>query len=276
MENVGGVRVVMSPVQLAAVVSNQSLDVTAMATNRLWGGLQLVGGVLEMMGAGVLCVMPEPTGASKLGCVAFGAHGVDTAAAGLRQVWTARDTETLTQQGVGKLAEAMRVSPEAAGRIGLSLDIAVPFGIAGMVKAARVSSVTLGRISLIRHEATMANPRLGGHTIARHVGRTEAQLRERLKLEPGIRIASSFSNVEMAEWSISYVMQRNASKVKAWVISGNDGSRLDLIEKVGRDVGYGVVRQTGEFQKLDRVFIVLKRERYNGMPYYILTSYLGR
>jgi hypothetical protein len=80
-----GVRVVMSAPQLAAALSGQSISRADMATNRLWGGLAVVGGVLEMAGAAALCVAPEPTGLSKLGCVAFGVHGSDTAAAGLHR-----------------------------------------------------------------------------------------------------------------------------------------------------------------------------------------------
>jgi hypothetical protein len=55
--------------------------------------------LLEMVGAAALCVLPEPTMASKAGCVVFGVHGSDTASAGLRQIWTGRDTATLIQQG---------------------------------------------------------------------------------------------------------------------------------------------------------------------------------
>ncbi|MGF6261733.1 hypothetical protein OKW49_002634 [Paraburkholderia youngii] len=116
-----GVRVVLSAPQLAAVLTRQSISHSEMLSNRFWGGLQLVGGLLEMVGAGALCVMPEPTMASKAGCVVFGVHGSDTAAAGLRQIWTARDTATLTQQGTTKLAQAMKASPDMANNIGLWL-----------------------------------------------------------------------------------------------------------------------------------------------------------
>ncbi|KXU87459.1 hypothetical protein CI15_15025 [Paraburkholderia monticola] len=112
----GSVRVVLSAPQLAAVLTRQSISPTEMLSNRLWGGLQLVGGLLEMVGAGALCVMPEPTMASKAGCIVFGAHASDTAAAGLRQVWTGQDTATLTQQGTTKLAKAMNADPHIAER----------------------------------------------------------------------------------------------------------------------------------------------------------------
>ena len=59
-----GVRVVLSAPQLAAILARESISHTEMLSNRLWGGLQVVGGVLEMVGASALCVMPEPTMAS--------------------------------------------------------------------------------------------------------------------------------------------------------------------------------------------------------------------
>jgi len=137
-----GVRVVLSAPQLAAVLARRSISHSEMLSNQLWGGLQVVGGVLEMVGAAALCVLPEPTRASKAGGVVFGAQGSDTAAAGLRQVWTGRDTLTLTQVGTAKLAKAMNASTDMANSIGLSIDLAVPFGFSGSIKAARAASIT--------------------------------------------------------------------------------------------------------------------------------------
>lgn len=268
-----GVRVVMSPVQLVAVLTGQSIDSGATMTNRLWGGLQLVGGVLEMFGAAALCVLPEPTGASKAGCIVFGAHGSDVAAAGLRQVWTGRDTATLTQQGVTKLAEVMKASPDEANKIGLSLEIGVGFGVAGMLKAARVSSVTLGRISLAQHEAETATARIGGHTIRKHIGRTDAELRARLQAEPRRDAVSTFTNLRLAEWAISRVMRANAPRIEDWA-KASPRRTLILTENVGRSVGRVLLRETNKIKEGGRVLVVLKYETYKGMPYYVLTAYV--
>ncbi|MBB5503462.1 RNase A-like domain-containing protein [Paraburkholderia sp. MM5384-R2] len=268
------VRVVLSAPQLSAVLARHSISPTEMLSNRLWGGLQVVGGVLEMAGAAALCVLPEPTMASKAGCVVFGAHGSDTAAAGLRQVWTGRDTATLTQKGTAKLAEAMRVSPDMADQIGLSIDMAVPFGFAGSIKAARAASVTMGRIHLQMHEAKALNPRLGGHTLQKHVGKNEAWLRERLKREPKRKIVSSFITLEHAERAISETVQANAVRIRTWVQSPTRNAKITVTKVVSGDIGYGVTRVTGELTRMNNVFVTLKYEPYNGMPYYILTAYL--
>jgi len=161
-----GVHVVLSTAQLAALLSQQTLSQGEILSNRLWGGLQIVGGVLEMAGAGVLCALPEPL--SKAGCIAFGVHGADAAATGIRQVWTGRDTATLVNRGAIKLAETMKIPPDQAGNIGLSLDIAVPFGIIGMTKAVRVTHITMGRLHLARHER-MVRGGPGGHTLEKQL-----------------------------------------------------------------------------------------------------------
>ncbi|APA87260.2 hypothetical protein BJG93_17125 [Paraburkholderia sprentiae WSM5005] len=259
---------------MAAVLTRQSISSSEMLSNRLWGGLQLVGGLLEMVGAGALCAMPEPSMASKAGCVVFGVHGSDTAAAGWRQIWTARDTATLTQQGTTKLAEAMKASPDMANHIGLSLDMVVPFGFAGSIKAVRASRIVMGRISLEMHEAK-AGSRIGGHTLRKHVGRTEEQLRERLRLEPQREKVSSFANLERAESAISEVMRTNATSIRQWAQSSGRGGPLTLTRRVAGNVGYGITRETGKLTPMNEVVVVLKYQTYNRMPYYILTAYVG-
>ncbi|KAB0633351.1 RNase A-like domain-containing protein [Burkholderia latens] len=271
----GEVRIVLSAAQLAAVLKRQTISPGEMLSNRLWGGLQVVGGVLEMAGAAALCVAPEPTGLTKLGCVAFGVHGADAAATGVKQIWTARETSALLQQGVSKLVDTAKVPPEMADHVGLSLDLAVPFGLAGAVKAIRASSVTAGRIDLIRHEAMAANPRLGGHTIAKHVGKSEAYLRARLKNEPSKDFVSSFFSLVDAESAVSSVMQKNTARIVAWTQSASKAP-LVLNENVGRSVGYGLSRNNEIVRELSRVQIVLKLQSYNGMPFYIVTSYLTK
>ncbi|WP_306714878.1 RNase A-like domain-containing protein [Burkholderia dolosa] len=270
----GDVRIVLSAAQLAAVLKRQTISPGEMLSNRLWGGLQVVGGVLEMTGAAALCIAPEPTGLTKLGCVAFGVHGADTAAAGLKQIWTGRQTSALLQHGVSKLVDAAKAPPEMADHVGLSLDLAVPFGLAGAIKAIRASSITAGRIDLIRHEATAANPRLGGHTIAKHVGKTEEQLKKRLMLEPHLRFASSFIDLQTAERAISEVMRAQALQIERWASSATRNSTLRIIGDVGHTVGYTLARGAGTVSNSTKIMIIAKMTAYNEMPYFILTAFL--
>ncbi|AXW60641.1 hypothetical protein CJO94_00320 [Ralstonia solanacearum] len=258
---------------MAAVLTGESLSQEATLSNRLWGGLNVVGGVLEMVGASALCVMPEPTMASKVGCVVFGVHGSDTAAAGAKQVWTGQDTRTLIQQGTAKLAQTLNVDANVADSIGLSLDIAVPFGLSGMIGAVRASSIRMGRLNLKWHEAKNYKTGPGGHTLLKHVGKTEVELLARLAAEPRRNLVSSFTNQRTAEWAISEVLRAHVVRIAGWARS-NPSHTLSLTKNVGQTVGIVLVRGAQAVVPGRTVIVVLKCEKHNGMPYYVLTAYL--
>jgi hypothetical protein len=153
------------------------------------------------------------------------------------------------------------------------VDIGVPLSTSVFLGAARVAAVRVGRIHLIEHEA-LAGSKLGGHTIAKHVGRTEQQLRARLVAEPARDIVSTFTNLRVAEDCISKLMRVNAATIKAWAQAGNKSMPLELVGDAGKVAGFGVVRLSGQVVKLSKVRLVLKFKSYNGMPYYVLTAYL--
>jgi hypothetical protein len=266
-----GVRVVMSSAQLAAVLTNETISSSATLTNRLWGGARVVGGLVELVGAGILCAVPEPTMASKVGCVVFGMHGADTTTAGAHQLWSGREADSLTQQGATKLAQTAGAGSGTAKAIGLAVDIAVPVALSAVLGTVRVAAIHAGNIKLVQHEA-VAGGSAGGHTILKHVGRTEQELRKRLTMEPRIPRASSFSTLRIAESAVSKVMKTNAAKIRAWAQT-SPASVLVLSGDVGKTVGYGVVRSTGQLVNMRKVMVVLRYKTYNGQPYFILTSY---
>jgi hypothetical protein len=257
---------------LAAVLADDSISEDATWTNRLWGGLRLAGGVVELAGAGVLCLAPEPTMASKVGCVVFGVHGADTTVAGARQILSGCDIRIVTHSGAAALASALGASPGSAHAIGMTVDIAVPFAVAGWVGAARVASIRAGRISLVQHEA-QAGSRLGGHMILKHVGKTEAELRARLVAERDIKAASSFTTLGHAEKAISSGLRANAFQIQAWAKGAGTGAGrfLVIVHDGGSVVGQTVPRLSNQLRQTSKIQIVLKRETYNNMPYYILT-----
>ncbi|NML33888.1 RNase A-like domain-containing protein [Paraburkholderia antibiotica] len=93
------------------------------------------------------------------------------------------------------------------------------------------------------------------------------------QLESERDVVSSFRNLATAEWAISRVMESNASRIRDWAQS-NPRRLLILHQDVGYKAGYGVVRATGEFKYTSTVRVAIKFEKHNGMPYYVLTSYL--
>lgn len=273
MNEDSSINIVLTPVQLAAILQGESISNEATLSNRMWGGLTLVGGVLEMVGGAALCVVPEPTGATKLGCVLLGAHGSDTAATGLHEVWTGQQTRSLTDRGLTELAAKLGATPGSGKTLGIAVDLAVPIGFAGAVKAARVSSIVAGRIYLSRHEASLLGG-LGGHTIAKHVGKTKAFLEARLQAEPWLHRVSTFHSIEAAEIAVNGIMRRNAERVSEWARLASNGEKLPLREVVAEDLGVVLVRGSAQLVRGTKVLVTLKKQTYNGMPYFVLTAYL--
>jgi hypothetical protein len=275
-DEVEGMTIALTPVQMAGVLGGQDVPESASLSNRLWGTVGLVGGVVELVGAGVLCLAPEPTMVTKAGCVVLGVHGFDTLATSGRQVWTGTPQRTATAVTASSAAEALGASRETADSIGLAVDVAVPLVVAAGLGAARIIAVTRGgRIRLAEHEAA-AGSRLGGHTMARHVGQTDAQLlaRVRTATRPGPKAVSTFADLATAERAITETLRANAAAVQAWSRSAAAGSKSPELEHVlGYVVGRGVQFGSTAVNDLSGVRIILKMESYNGKPFYILTAY---
>jgi hypothetical protein len=112
----------------------------------------------------------------------------------------------------------------------------------------------------------------GGHTLSRHVGRTEDQLRARLAREPGIAAASSFSDRATAERVVGAALAASRGQLDAWM--RRRGARPNLVlEYRGRDV---VGRSLRRGQRLPVVcydsVVVLKWDA-GVRDFYVLTSY---
>jgi hypothetical protein len=95
---------------------------------RFWGGVKLVGGVLETAGGVVIGVGTSWTGAVAGGGIAI--HGADTAQAGLRQLWYGEEVRTFTSQAVsGTAHNVFGVDEDKAVVIGEIVDAGA--GLAG-------------------------------------------------------------------------------------------------------------------------------------------------
>jgi hypothetical protein len=113
----------------------------------------------------------------------------------------------------------------------------------------------------------------GGHAIARHVNRSEAQLRARLAAEPHIPIASTFLNRAEAEAALSNVIKNNKLTIDNF-LQGN-ASKLVINEQVSAPAGVGVVRQSGNLEPLSSIRLVLQRDASSPLGYFILTGFVN-
>lgn len=265
-----GLRIAMSPVQLAAVLSDKTVTESESMSNRLMGGLDLFMSGLEMAGATALCMAPEPTGLTKAACVVVGAHSMDSIKTAADRIITGQDIRSATYRTAATLAKQFGADDKTAWKIGLAVDIAVPTGFALAAGAARVIAVRAGRIKLKAYESTTGT-KPGGHTIGRHVGKSKEDLLRRLELQPGIKGASTFTNLDTAERAITAAMRANAYRIKMW---GHYPFRtLAFDHTVSYRVGSYIKNGSTDLLPTSKFRVVLEYKPYNGKPYYILTAY---
>ncbi len=113
----------------------------------------------------------------------------------------------------------------------------------------------------------------GGHTLARHVGRTDADLRARLARERGISAASTYPDRATAERVVAATLAREAAQVRTW--SSRRGARpnlaLDYRGRTGAVIGRSLRRGAREPVVCIDAVVVLRWEEAGG--FYVLTSY---
>lgn len=268
-----GLQVLLSPVQLAAVLSDETVTQAETLQNRLLGGLGVAMGTIEMVGAGVLCLAPEPTMLSKAGCVVVGAHSMDTLNTAIEQTITGQDTKTATYQVAKNIATQLGADDGTAWKVGLTVDIAVPIAFGLAMNVPRISYVRAGTFKLAEHEA-VNGIKAGGHTIAKHVAISEDDLLARLSRSPRLQSASSFFSLEQAEQVISSGLRANRMKIIHWAnFVRNSEATLDITYTANSVIGYGFRQGIANKENIYAVRIVLLKKIYNSKPYYLLTAY---
>ena len=109
----------------------------------------------------------------------------------------------------------------------------------------------------------------GGHTLERHVGKTDAELATRLKAEPNIAAASTYRDRATAEITVGEALSVDAAKVEAWRARKGDRPNLVLDIQVPSAIGR-TLRRGGTARESDSAVVVLK---WDGKGGFVLTSY---
>jgi hypothetical protein len=111
----------------------------------------------------------------------------------------------------------------------------------------------------------------GGHTLERHVGRTDAELLERLHNEPNISAASSWTDRETAEVTIAEALHAGRSRIDRWMRRGSPRANLALHYDANRVVGSSIRRGDTQSENCTNAVIVLRADGPDS--FYVLTSY---
>ncbi len=112
----------------------------------------------------------------------------------------------------------------------------------------------------------------GGHTLKRHVGRTDAELRERLQREPNIGAASTYTDRATAEQVVAEAIAANQDRISRWAErSSGRHPNLVLDYNSTQAVGRTLRRGESEAEACSHALVVLKFDGHG--EYHVVTSY---
>ena len=153
-----------------------------------------------------------------------------------------------------------RLLPVLRSTFLLLLALAAVLGTAPPVLAAK-------KRDLLRDE------KRGGHTLSRHVGLSDAELRERLRKDTKISAASTYTDRAAAEDTVTAAIAHGKKRVDRWAL--REGSRANLVldfPGTGRVIGRSLRRGDKNPVPCTRAIVVLKWDT-EAEIYYVLTSY---
>jgi hypothetical protein len=111
----------------------------------------------------------------------------------------------------------------------------------------------------------------GGHTLQRHVARTDAQLRQRLQHERNISAASTWTDRETAETVVAEGLAAERCRVESWMRRGYPRANLALHYNAGRVIGRSLRR--GEDATVDCTSAVIVLRADGPESFHVLTTY---
>ena len=112
----------------------------------------------------------------------------------------------------------------------------------------------------------------GGHTLRKHVGRTDAELRERLDHERDISAASTWNDRASAEAAVGAAIAENSSKISRWLERDRHPNLvLDYDGDPSHPFGRTLRRGENQLQPCAHAVTVLKFDPPNS--YHVLTAY---
>jgi hypothetical protein len=112
----------------------------------------------------------------------------------------------------------------------------------------------------------------GGHTLSRHVGKSDAELRERLRREPQISAASTYTDRQAAERTVGAALASGSRAFDRW--RARNGSRPNFVLRYTADgtIGRSLARGQSSSTSCTHAVVVLRWDERAG-AFYVLTSY---
>jgi hypothetical protein len=113
---------------------------------------------------------------------------------------------------------------------------------------------------------------MGGHTLARHVGKTDGELRERLSREADISSASTYTDRATAEAVVGAALSSAPRSFEGW--RHRTGRRPNFVLHVAADhvIGRSMTRGRREASPCRDALVVVRWDERR-RQFYVLTSY---
>jgi Bacterial CdiA-CT RNAse A domain len=132
------------------------------------------------------------------------------------------------------------------------------------------SSVPAPAVGRERYDLARDEQR-GGHTLQKHVGRTDRQLEERLRRERQISAASTWTDLETAEVTVEQALRAEQGRVESWERRGYPRANLALHYDAGRAIGRCLERTAAQAVDCSSAVVVLRADGVD--RFYVLTTY---
>jgi hypothetical protein len=115
----------------------------------------------------------------------------------------------------------------------------------------------------------------GGHTIALHVGKTDAELVQRLQKDPNIQAASTYTDQQTAEDAITAALANLRQAINNWAQNAHNGQRRvdNFAPQGGEVVGRVATRPPGPQNVHDSTQFRTVIQATGGGNCYLLTSF---
>lgn len=111
----------------------------------------------------------------------------------------------------------------------------------------------------------------GGHTLEKHVGRSDEQLQARVRRERNISAASTWTDRGTAEETVAQALRAERGRVESWMRRGYPRANLALHYDAGHSIGRSLRR--GEEQTVDCTAAVIVLRADGPDTFYVLTTY---
>jgi hypothetical protein len=116
-----------------------------------------------------------------------------------------------------------------------------------------------------------AHERAGGHTLERHVGKTDEELKARFQREPNREFSSSYTSEDSAQHAMSDVMAARQPIIDEWLTGSKQTLKFD--GEAGSVIGRVAIGESGAVVDATGLRVVLLRDHSMPDGYRILTSF---